>query len=121
LWIDGQGGTVEIVEQNGRLLFDFNVVRGPAHNLGVLAGGAVWNEGIGWFSDKGRDKEKAGETNIAFIRRDLRLEVIAANASHYHGHRAYFDGLYFKAASLDAQEQAATARAGEAGKSSSAE
>lgn len=118
LWIDGQGGTVKIVEQKDRLLFDFNVVRTKAFNLGVLAGKAAWNQTIGWFSDKGLDPEKADETNIAFIQRDLRLEVISANADHYHGNRAYFDGDYFKAASLHPEEEAATVRAGELGKSS---
>jgi len=105
-----------IVEQKGRLLFDFNVVRGKSFDLGVLAGVARWNERVGWFSDKGRDPEKTDETNVAFVRRDLHLEIIAANAQYYQGKRAYFDGLYFKAAALTAEEQAVTVRAGESGK-----
>jgi uncharacterized protein YecT (DUF1311 family) len=120
-WIDGNGGSVDIVEQKGRLLFEFHVVRGRGHDVGAISGVAAWNRGIGWFSDKGqRDKDDAGETNFVFIAREMQqLEIISANAQDYHGHHAYFDGTYFKAASLTPEEEAATVRAGESGKLSS--
>lgn len=116
-WIDSYGGTVEIVEEKNRLLFVFSVVRGHTFDLGSLAGVATWNERIGWFSDKGRDKDKdkADETNLSFTRRDGEIEVIGANTSHYHGAHAYFDGLYCKVASLDDKQKAAVIKAAESG------
>jgi len=116
VWFDGRGGIVEIAEQPGRLLFVFQVVRGTSFDLGRLAGVAAWNVNIGWFSDKGRDKEKTDETNISFTHRDLALEVIGAKTNYYHGQRAYFDGIYFKASSLGSKEQGEVIKAAESGK-----
>lgn len=115
LWIDSYGGTVEIVAQEARLLFVFSVVRGHTLDLGALAGVAAWNEKIGWFSDKGRDKDTADESNISFIGRDGEIEVIGANTTQYHGAHAYFDGFYCKVASLDDKQQGAVIKAAESG------
>lgn len=117
VWIDGQGGTLEVVEKNGHLYFDLNTVRGPGYDLGMIAGTASWNAPLGWFSDKGRDPEKKDESNLAFIYKDLYLELISANAEHYHGRRAYLDGRYFKVASLDPETQELVLKAGQSGKS----
>ena len=117
IWIDGQGGTLEVVEKNGQLYFDLNTVRGPGYDLGVIAGTASWNAPLGWFSDKGRDPEKKEESNLVFIYKDLYLEVISANAEHYHGRRAYLDGRYFKVGSLDPEAQSLVLKAGQSGKS----
>lgn len=114
-WVDSYGGTLEIVEQENRLLFVLSVVRGHNFNMGSLAGVAAWNESIGWFSDKGRDKDKTDETNLSFIRRDGEIEVTGANTSHYHGAHAYFDGHYCKVASLDEKRKAAVIQAAESG------
>ena len=117
VWIDGKGGNLEVVAKDGKLYFDLNTVRGPGFDLGVIAGAGVWNSPLGWFSDKGRDQEKKNESNLAFIRKDLSIEIISANASHYHGNRAYLDGVYFKVASLSEGEAAGVVKAGETGKS----
>ena len=100
-WTDSYGGHMEIVEKDGTLFFTIEVVRGPTAHLGGIAGMAVWNHPIGWFSDKGRDKSKTTETNLAFHWRDNRLEVTGANTSEYHGARAYFDGRYVRVGDLD--------------------
>lgn len=115
LWIDGNGGNVEIVEGKEKLFFVFHVVRTSGHHLGIIAGVAHWTGRIGWFSDKGREADKPDETNIAFIERDRYLEVIGANTSYYHGHRAYFDGSYYKIAPLDVKGQENVVKAGETG------
>ena len=70
VWIDSYGGTLSLVQQEGRLLFACEVVRGPTYHTGGIAGVAAWNEKIGWFSDKGRDPDKTDETNIAFTDRE---------------------------------------------------
>ena len=124
-WVDSYGGTMRIVHQPGptnewgavgvgRLLFDIEVVRGPTYHLGSVAGVATWNDRIGWWSDKG-DPEKTEESNLAFIDRDRCLEVIGANTTHYHGARAYFDGIYCKAGPLDEKEQAEVIKGAESG------
>lgn len=115
LWIDSYGGTVEVVQEKDRLLFVIEVVRGPTFHTGSLAGVATWNDPLGWFSDKGRDKEKPEETNVAFIRRGFVLELIGANTSYYHGARAYFDGEYCKTGDLDAKAKAEVTKSAEAG------
>lgn len=115
LWSDGNGGTLEVVEQKDRILFVFHAVRGRGNDVGVLAGAAVWNHGIGWFSDKGREPDKTDETNLSFAERDGHLEVIGANTSYYHGHHAYFDGTYYPIAPLSEKEEQAVVTAGETG------
>jgi uncharacterized protein YecT (DUF1311 family) len=115
LWTDSFGGAVEIVQEKHRLLFVIEVVRGSSFHLGSLAGVATWNEPLGWFSDKGRDKDKPEETNLVFVRRGFVLEVIGANTSYYHGARAYFDGEYCKTGALDEKRKTAITKAAESG------
>ena len=113
-WTDSYGGNVEIVEKDGKLHFVFNCVRGHSAHLGALAGIASWNETIGWFSDKGREKDKTDETNIAFIL-DGVLRVHGANTQHYHGARAYFDGEYIKTGNLTDKATALVLKAAKSG------
>jgi uncharacterized protein YecT (DUF1311 family) len=115
VWVDSFGGTIEIVQEKERLLFTIEVVRGPTFHTGSLAGVASWNWPLGWFSDKGHDKEKADETNLVFIQEGNVLKLIGANTSYYHGARAYFDGEYCKSGSLDEQQKAEVIKSAEAG------
>lgn len=114
-WSDSHGGTVQIVEQDGKLMFDISCVRGPTSHNGELAGVAFWNAPIGWFSDKGRDPAKEDETNLSFILRDRKLEIIGANTGEYHGVRAYFDGEYVKIGTLGAKQQAKVVKSAKTG------
>lgn len=114
-WSDSYGGHMEIVEKDGKIHFTIEVVRGPAAHLGGIAGIAAWNHPIGWFSDKGRDKDKPSETNLAFHLRDKRLEVTGANTSEYHGARAYFDGRYVRVGDLDEATQVKVLKSAKAG------
>ena len=115
LWIDSYGGTLSLVQQESRLLFVCEVVRGPTYHVGAIAGVASWNQKIGWFSDKGREPEKTDETNNAFADREGCLELVGANTGHYHGARAHFDGIYCKVGTLSAEEQAKVIKAAESG------
>ena len=121
-WLDGYGGEIDIVQQKGRLLFLLEVARAHGDpklgnvNLGDLAGIALWNETIGWFSDKGRDSTKPDETNISFVLRDGRkLEITEANAHHYQGMAVSFDGIYYKVTPLNEDEQRKVMKAAESG------
>ena len=101
-WADSRGGHIEIVEtEDGHLHFIIETVRGHTADLGQLAGIATWNSTLGWFTDKGRDKDREDETNLAFIWRDHVLEIVGANTEYYHGKRAWFDGRYVKVGELD--------------------
>ncbi|WP_395747468.1 lysozyme inhibitor LprI family protein [Prosthecobacter sp.] len=115
LWTDSYGGSIEIVEREGHLHFVIQCVRGPTSHVGGLAGIAVWNSTIGWFSDKGREKDKTDETNLSFVLTDKRLEINGANTGYYHGARAYFNGSYVKVKALDAKAQAKVVKAAKAG------
>ena len=114
-WIDSYGGDLDIVEKEGEIYFLFTVVRGHGLNVGQIAGIAKWHSRIGWFSDKGRDKDKVDEANIAFVYRQPKLQVTEAGADYYHGHAAVFDGDYVKIKSLTAKEQKETLHAGQTG------
>lgn len=105
-WSDGVGGTLLVVERDGKLYFSFDVVRGPTSHLGGVAGVATWNDPIGWWSDRGLDKSRTDETNLAFRLRNRRLEVAGANTGFYHGARAYFDGDYIRLGPLTPKESA---------------
>jgi uncharacterized protein YecT (DUF1311 family) len=115
LWTDGDGGSLEIVERNGKLFFVFSVVRGRSLHVGAIGGTAHWNRPLGWFTDKGREEDKPEESNIAFVEKEAHLEVIGANTSYYHGARAYFDGAYYKIAPLDDKDQESVVKAGQSG------
>jgi uncharacterized protein YecT (DUF1311 family) len=114
-WTDSYGGNIQFVEREGHLYFVIECVRGPTSHIGDLAGIAAWNTSIGWFSDKGRDKDKTDETNLSFISRDKKLEIIGANTGYYHGARAYFDGKYVRVKPLDAKAQAKVVKAAKSG------
>lgn len=114
-WTDSYGGSIEVVEREGHLHFVVQCVRGPTSHVGGLAGSAVWNPNIGWFSDKGLDKDKTDVTNLSFILRDKKLEITGANTGFYHGARAYFDGSYVKVKTLDAKAQAKIVKAAKSG------
>lgn len=115
LWTDSYGGHIEIIEKEGRLHFIIDCVRGQTFHTGGLAGIALWNRPLGWFSDKGRDREKTDETNLSFILRDRQLEVVGANTGYYHGMRAYFDGKYVKVGALNAKKQSQVLQAAKNG------
>lgn len=115
VWTDSYGGRIEIVEQQGELFFVMECVRGPSFHIGGLTGVGAWNQSIGWFSDKGRDKEREDVTNLSFILHDRQLQVIGANTSYYHGARAYFDGHYVKVEPLGAKEKAKVVKAAKTG------
>ena len=115
IWTDSFGGEIEIVQEKDRLLFTIEVVRGPTYHTGSLAGIASWNYPLGWFSDKGRDKDKTEETNLVFVQGGNILKIVGANTTYYHGARAYFDGDYCEAGSLDEKRKAEVIRAAEAG------
>lgn len=115
IWTDSYGGTLQVVEQDGQLFFIIECVRGPTSHLGGLSGVAAWNQTIGWYSDKGVDKEKEEVTNLSFTLRDNQLEVIGANTGHYHGARAYFDGSYVKTGGLAAKAHAKIVKAAKSG------
>lgn len=114
-WTDSYGGHIDVVEREGHLHFIVECVRGPTSHIGGQAGIAVWNQTIGWFTDKGRDKDKTDETNLSFTLRGRKLEVIGANTGYYHGARAYFDGAYVKVRALNAKAQARVVNAAKTG------
>ncbi|MFN0077749.1 MAG: lysozyme inhibitor LprI family protein [Prosthecobacter sp.] len=115
LWSDSYGGGIEIVESGGHLHFVMTCVRGRTSHLGGLAGSAVWNQTIGWFSDKGRESGNTAEANVSFILRGRQLEVVGANTGAYHGARASFDGSYVKVQPLNAKAQAKVVKAAKSG------
>lgn len=108
-WADSYGGDLLILHKNGKLTFEIDVVRGPTAHVGSIFGVASWNYPLGWFSDKGREKDRAEETNLAFVLENRKLRVIGANTSYYHGARAYFDGGYVRVGELTAEEKKALA------------
>jgi uncharacterized protein YecT (DUF1311 family) len=105
-WSDSFGGKLNIVQTGSKFFFTVDVVRGPTFHTGNIGGIASWNEPLGWFSDKGKDPEKKEETNLAFIHRHSKMEIVAANAGDYGGARAYFDGHYVRIAKLSDPQSA---------------
>lgn len=114
-WTDSHGGSIEIVERDGQIFFLIQVVRGPTAHVGALSGVARWNSPIGWFSDKGREKDKEDETNLAFHLEGGGLTLRGANTSFYHGARAYFDGDYRRTGELDGRRQTDVVKMAKAG------
>lgn len=114
-WSDSRGGSIQIVEKDGQLYFAIMCTRGPTSHSGDLSGVAVWNSPIGWFSDKGRDKNKSDETNLSFVLSDRKLEITGANTGYYHGARAYFDGSYVRVQTLTDEQKATVIKAAKSG------
>jgi uncharacterized protein YecT (DUF1311 family) len=115
VWADSYGGSIQIVEKGGKLHFIVECVRGPTSHMGGLSGIAVWNNTIGWFSDKGREEGKEEETNLAFVLDGRRLNLHGAGPSYYHGARAYFNGEYVKISALNSKKQAQVLQAAKTG------
>lgn len=104
-WSDSYGGILEIVQQNGKIFFNIEVVRGPTAHTGGIDGSAVWNSPLGWYSDQGSEPGKTDVTNLAFHLKDSLLEVMEANTGYYAGARSYFGGSYVCIASLTDEEK----------------
>lgn len=104
VWRDGSGGWLRILEnEDGKFLFALEVVRGPTYHMGNIGGPASWNGSTARFTTESQDED--GETWLTFIKRGLKLELIAANASSFHGARAYFDGDYVRVSELSDEER----------------
>ncbi len=104
VWTDGHGGTLSILQSGaGEFRFVLDVVRGPTYHLGHIGGLAKWNGNTARFTADEITAE--GETWLTFVKRGLKLEVIAENASGYHGARAYFDGHYLRIAELTEEDR----------------
>ena len=110
IWHDGWNTTVRILEQNDRLLFEFEVP-----GVAALAGVAAWNERIGWFSDRGKPYQETREANICFLWHGWKMEVVSANTRHYFDRRSGIDRTYYKVGSLTKEDEAALTGAAEAG------
>ncbi|MFC5458104.1 lysozyme inhibitor LprI family protein [Prosthecobacter fluviatilis] len=115
VYSDSRGGRVEVAEEGGHLYFSISVVRGPTSHGGDISGVAVWNAPIGWYSDKGIDKDKSDETNLSFVLRERKLEITGANTGYYLGARAYFDGSYVKVKTLDVKAHSEMVKAAKKG------
>jgi uncharacterized protein YecT (DUF1311 family) len=109
-YIDGYGGSLDIVQKDQQLFFTFMVVRGPSAHIGQINGSAKLNQTVARFSDQEsgeKDKlEAQGETWLTFISERPWLRVMGTNTNYYHGARAHFDGHYIRIAELDANESA---------------
>jgi uncharacterized protein YecT (DUF1311 family) len=107
-WIDGFGGYLNIVEQDGQIAFEIDVVRGPTHHLGHIAGRAQVNGQLIRYSDGGEDDGK-GYTRkpawVTFLQRPDHIELITANAQYYCGARAYFDNDYYRVGDLTDEDR----------------
>jgi uncharacterized protein YecT (DUF1311 family) len=72
IWIDGYGASLSIVELDGRIAFEIDVVRGPTFHLGNIIGYAAVNGTLARFDDGGEDDGKGDVRKAAwltFIRR----------------------------------------------------
>lgn len=107
-WIDGFGGYLDIVEQDGQVAFEIDVVRGPTHHLGNIAGIAEVNGQLVRFNDGGEDDGKGYIRKpawVTFLKRTDHLELITAGAQYYCGARAYFDNDYYRVGDLTDEDR----------------
>ncbi len=94
---DGRGGILYIEKRGEKLHFEVVVVRGPTFHTGEISGLMQVNEHRARFSDGGINGKEAGETWLDWKQIDgNRIELEAINSQHYHGARAYFDGVYLR-------------------------
>lgn len=107
-WIDGQGGCLLLLEGDDGIFFELQVVRGPTHHTGGIAGHAAVDGRIAHFQDR-RPPEPTttlgGPTRLTFTNQNRYLQVFGTNTFYYHGARAYFDGSYFRVADLTTDER----------------
>lgn len=116
IWRDRSGGYMETFEEGAKLHFLIRVVRGRKSRISVIAGVAQWNERIGWFKERGGEKDQASLGNLAFVSRDRkRLEVIASTTAHQFGDIASFEGDYIKVGRLSEPARLKLLKAAETG------
>ena len=93
VWEDGEGGRIEVLQREGYLAFSIETVRGVASNTGALAGVAVWDHRVGWYSTpKG--------ASFCLLLRQNRLELVSSGPSPHHHPEAGFDGNYYRTREL---------------------
>ena len=105
-YADDYGGSMLLYQDDDKLYFLIEVVRGPTYHLGGITGIAQINGHMARYSDNDTENKKK-ETWVTFITGGQRLKLITANAHYYHGARAYFDGEYLRVADLTPQEKKA--------------
>jgi len=103
---DSRGGLLMIHEEKGKVFFSVQVVRGPTFHTGGLAGEGKANQSTARYTDLGKEEGKEKETWITLVKNNdgKRIQLIGENTGHYHGARAYFDGVYLRVAQLTEKE-----------------
>jgi uncharacterized protein YecT (DUF1311 family) len=95
-YVDSFGGSIELKEANDGFGFDIAVMRGRlAGRLGMLEGVARW-EGNGKARAVWVDPEDASCRIEFSIQPNHKVVIEGRNTRRHHGHRASFDGEYFK-------------------------
>lgn len=105
-YADDYGGRMLLLQQDDKLYFVIDVVRGPTYHMGHLSGIAQINGSLARFSDNDVHEHKK-ETWVTFITGEQRLHLITANSQYYCGARAYFDGKYLRVSDLTDEERKA--------------
>ncbi len=101
VWRDSYGGLLLIQkpDDDQKIPFLLECVRGPTFHLGELDGIAQTNGRMARFSTQAfEDEEK--QTWITFLLKQGELEVIGENTHFFHGARAHFDGHYYRIGAL---------------------
>jgi uncharacterized protein YecT (DUF1311 family) len=100
-WMDSRGGHVYLQERKDGVAFGIEVVRTRAFNLGGIAGLAKKTDQGADFVDKATADQPGGPCKLFFtVDAGKNLTVRGENTDIYHGHGAYFDGVYRKVAKL---------------------
>lgn len=100
-WMDGNGGWLYLEERKDGVALGIEVVRGPTHHLGGIAGLAVKTAEGALYTEKVPQGEDRKPCTLTFkVTGPGALELKGENTSPFHGARAYFDGSYRKVAKL---------------------
>jgi uncharacterized protein YecT (DUF1311 family) len=99
---DSYGGILLLDEQQGRVAFSIEVVRGRASNEGSLDGLAILKKnGQAHFKDRADPSDPGEPCEITFTFIDSHIVTVEEkNAQKYQGNNAHFDGWYYKTGNL---------------------
>lgn len=105
IWVDGNGGRLQILEvDDGALVFDLEVVRGPTLHLGQIAGPGTTDGTTALFQQQVPNEAELAEI---LMTRQGAIVVLESRGpiNYFHGARAYFDGSYSRLQELSPTER----------------
>ena len=105
-YMDAHGGSLQILEKDGKTYFYLEVVRGPTFHNGQIGGELKIDGNKASFETRAFEDSELTKIMLSPLGDGSgRLKLDAENTSYFHGARASFQGNYLWTGELDAKQK----------------